>query len=52
VRIVAKTQGWLDPELPLPEDRKLAALFAQPKRFSQPVSTVEPYRATVLQWHE
>ena len=52
VRVVAKAQGWLDPNAQLPEDKQLAEWFAEPKRSSQTVSTIEPYRAAVLQWHE
>ena len=51
VRKIAKKQGWLDPNRPLPEDGELAKVFGSSQRPSTP-STVEPYRDEVTTWHQ
>ena len=52
VREVAREQGWLTPESPLPDDAILAALFA--RKAALPVSclsTLEPWREQITKWH-
>ncbi len=52
VREMASEQGWLTPESILPDDAILAALFA--RKVGVPVScvsTLEPWRELVTQWH-
>jgi transposase len=52
LRAAATEHGWLDPDRPLPEDAALAGVLAQPPGEAGPASTVEPFRAQVLAWHE
>ena len=52
LRATAKAQGWLAPEHPLPDDATLAGVLVAPTREAGPASSVEPYRAQVLAWHE
>ncbi len=47
----ASKQGWLDPELPLPEASTMAhSLGAQAKRGAATVSKAQPWRALVAKW--
>jgi transposase len=52
LRATASAQGWLASERPLPDDATLAGVLATPAREAGPSSSVEPYRAQVLAWHE
>ena len=52
VRAVATERGWLAPSSPLPDDAVLSAQFD--RREAPPascVSTLEPWRGQVAQWH-
>jgi len=52
VREVAGSQGWLEPSLPLPDDAVLSAQFD--RRAVLPascVSSLEPWRGQIAQWH-
>ncbi len=50
LRQLAQSQGWLDPEKPLPADTELLrALRHSPERPAAQ-SSVEPYRARVSEW--
>lgn len=50
LRQLAETEGWLDPEQPLPDDAVLAGKLAQPNTRSSSVSSVEPFRTLVEHW--
>jgi hypothetical protein len=41
-RLLADAQGWLKPEVPLPDDAAIAAVIGAPRRASSTISTVEP----------
>ena len=47
----ALAQGWLDPLVAIPDDATLATVFKAPRKTPQTVSTVEPFREEILQWH-
>lgn len=49
-RVLAARQGWLEPEVALPEDGAIAAVLGLARRARSTVSTVEPYRAIVERW--
>jgi hypothetical protein len=49
-RALVGTQGWLNPDAPLPDDAAVAALIGAPRRARSTISTVEPYRPHVEQW--
>jgi len=49
-RALAASQGWLNPEAPLPDDAGIAAVLGAPRRARSTISTVEPYRAQVERW--
>lgn len=52
VRTVAAELGWLAPDSPLPDDATLAAQFDRQEALpSSCVSTLEPWRSQVTQWH-
>ena len=51
IRRVAGERGWLDPARLLPEDGLLAAAFKNPRTTPQNVSSVEPFRESILAWH-
>jgi transposase len=51
-RALAAAQGWLDSEVPLPEDEAIAAAVGQARRAPSSVSSVEPYRELVASWVE
>lgn len=52
VREVATTHGWLAPEVPLPDDAALATLLTRKEALpASCISTLEPWRAQVTQWH-
>ena len=52
VREIAGERGWLSPEFPLPDDAMLAALFARKDALpANCLSTLEPWREQVTQWH-
>lgn len=51
-RALAKSRGWLDPQVPLPDDQSLAAALRPPKRASTTVSSLEAHRASVTRWVE
>lgn len=50
LRVVAKTQGWLQSEVPLPDEAQIAALVAQHKRSPSTVSRAEPWRELLTDW--
>jgi hypothetical protein len=50
LRAIAAEQGWLEPEVPLPEDAAIAAVVGAARRARSTISTVEPYRALVERW--
>jgi transposase len=49
IRAIAKAQGWLNPQQPLPTDEEFSQMFMTTNRTHQTSSTVEPYRDFVLQ---
>ena len=49
-RELARAQGWLDPERPLPEDAEIAAALGQPKLPVTAQSSIAAYRPLVEQW--
>ncbi len=49
-RELARAQGWLDPERPLPEDAEIAAALGQPKLPVTAQSSISAYRPLVEQW--
>ena len=49
-RELARTQGWLDPERPLPEDAEIAAALGQPKLPVTAQSSIAAYRPLVERW--
>jgi transposase len=53
VREVAAERGWLALEVPLPDDTVLAAVFERPQQGlpSSCVSSLEPWRERITQWH-
>lgn len=51
-RALAKARGWLDPQVPLPDDQAVADALAPPKRASSTVSSLEAHRTKVLSWVE
>jgi hypothetical protein len=51
IRRVAGERGWLDPARLLPEDGLLAAAFKSPRTTAQNLSSVEPFRESILTWH-
>jgi len=51
IRRVADERGWLDPAGLLPEDGLLAAAFKSPRTTAQNVSSVAPFRESILAWH-
>lgn len=52
VREAARQRGWLDADLPLPDDATLAAAFESPPRRTSNVSTLEPHRERIRGWWE
>lgn len=52
IRAVASTHNWLSAALALPDNPALAKAFAPMKSPPQTVSSVEPYREVVLEWHQ
>lgn len=51
VRETAQQQGWLDPGTPLPDDARLAAIFARKEMLpSTCISTFEPWRDQIAKW--
>ncbi len=52
LRQVAAEQGWLDVGQALPEDGRIAAAMAAPRRAASTVSRLEPWRELIGQWHE
>jgi transposase len=50
LRAIAAEQGWLEPEVPLPEDAAIAAVVGAARRARSTISTVEPYRSLVERW--
>ena len=52
VRQLAKEQGWLNPDIPLPDDLTLATHFAPQQTLpSSCTSSLEPWRTQITQWH-
>ena len=52
VRAMAAELGWLASDSPLPDDATLAARFDRQEALpSSCVSTLEPWRSQVTQWH-
>ena len=50
VRSVARQEGWLDPEVSLPDEATLAEHFRRDKPRRSSISRVEPYRDEVTKW--
>jgi hypothetical protein len=50
VRRQALERGWLDPKVPLPEDRELAEVFTLAPT-NRSVSSAAPFREQILAWH-
>ena len=51
-RELAQEHGWLDANVPLPDDEAVAAALTPPKRASSTISTLEDHRAKVASWVE
>lgn len=52
VREIASERGWLTPEVVLPDDTVLATVLARKETLSvQCISTLEPWRDQITQWH-
>jgi hypothetical protein len=51
IRSVASQKGWMNLNESLPTDEILATEFCKPKPSNSNISTVEPYRQSVLEWH-
>ena len=52
VREVAAARGWLTPDAPLPDDAVLSAQFARHEVLpASCISTLEPWREQISQWH-
>ena len=52
LRRVATTQGWLDPEQPLPADEVLAEVLLAKDPQPGPSSRVEPFREQIIAWKQ
>jgi transposase len=52
LRAVAATQGWLNPDTPLPDEAVFAKVFADTTMEKRAPSCVEPYRSEVQRWAE
>ena len=53
MRAMAHERGWLAPEVPLPDDAALAAVFARPTGVPpQCVSGLEPWRDQIVAWRD
>ncbi len=52
VRAVARQEGWLDPEVSLPNAATLAEHFRREKPRRSSVSQIEPHREEVTEWFE
>ena len=50
IRAIAKAHNWLSSDMALPDNVELATAFS-PLQPPQVVSSVEPYRDVVLEWH-
>jgi transposase len=50
LRVLAREQGWLDPDRPLPDNPRLEELTRKAPPASCSQSLVEPYAAQVLAW--
>ena len=50
IRVIAKAHNWLSCKMALPDNDELAKAFVISKP-PQAVSSVEPYRDVVLEWH-
>lgn len=51
-RELAQGLGWLNKEMPLPDDEALAAALHPPKRASTTISSLQEHRAKVASWVE
>jgi transposase len=52
VRQMAQERGWLDPDAHVPDDQTLAAVLARKEALpASCISTLEPWRELVTQWH-
>ena len=50
LRQLAESQGWLDPDHPLPDDAELSLAFNPSSSQTSAESSVEPYREQVTEW--
>jgi hypothetical protein len=50
LRQLAESQGWLNPDHPLPDDAVLAQALSAPRARQSSVSSVEPFREKVENW--
>jgi transposase len=51
-RELAQERGWLNADVPLPDDEAVAAALEPPKRASTTISSLEEHRAKVASWVE
>ena len=51
-RVLAAAQGWLSPDIALPEEAAIAAAVGGARRARSTISSVQPYRAQVERWLE
>ena len=52
LRALATERGWLNPEVPLPEDAAIAEALGAARRARSTISSLEPYRDIVSRWAE
>ncbi len=50
LREVGQAQGWLDPQLPLPDEAAIAQVLGGTKRSESTISSVEPWREQIKTW--
>jgi transposase len=51
VRELAQAQGWLDPSHELPDEGLIGAALGERRRAASTISSVQPWRELVAQWH-
>ena len=49
-RQLAAAHGWLDADVPLPDDERIATALGTPRRASSTISTLEPHRELLRSW--
>ena len=52
LRSLALAQDWLQADTPMPDEARIASLLGQHKRSASTVSSVQPWRELIAQWHD